>query len=96
MRNIFFIPLLVLLGSTYTAKAQSEGEEVLPQIEIGFKTITTGNYYNNKGNASLNIPILNEGDQVLSDFSDSYLMLGVSQKLYRGWRGQMVMGLTFP
>lgn len=96
MRNIFFIPLLVLLSSTYTAKAQSEGEEVLPQIEIGFKTITTGNYYNNKGNASLNIPILNEGDQVLSDFSDSYLMLGVSQKLYRGWRGQMVMGLTFP
>jgi hypothetical protein len=96
MKNIFFIPLLVLFITTYTAKAQSGGEEVLPQIEIGFKTITTGNYYNNKGGASLAIPVLNEGDQVLSDFSDSYLMLGVSQKLYHGWRGQMVMGLTFP
>jgi hypothetical protein len=96
MKNVFYIPLLVLFINTYTAKAQSGGEEVLPQIEIGFKTITTGTYYNNKGGASLAIPILNEGDQVLSDFSDSYLMLGVSQKLYHGWRGQMVIGLTFP
>jgi hypothetical protein len=88
--------MLVLLISSYNAIAQSGGEEVLPQIEIGFKTITTGNYYKNKGVASLNIPVLNEGDQVLSDFSDSYLMLGVSEKLYHGWRGQMVLGLTFP
>ena len=69
---------------------------MLPQIEIGFKTIATGNYYRNNGNASLNIPILNDGDQVLTDFSDSYLMLGISQKLYRGWRGQMAIGFTFP
>ena len=68
----------------------------MPQIEIGFKTIATGNYYRNKGNASLNIPVLNDGDQVLTDFSDSYLMLGISQKLYRGWRGQMAIGFTFP
>lgn len=96
MKNIIFTSILVLFLFSYTARAQSGGEEVLPQIEIGFKTITTGNYYKNKGGALLDIPILNEGDQVLSDFSDSYLMLGVSQKLYRGWRGQMVMGLTFP
>lgn len=96
MKNLIFTSILVLLISAFTARAQSGGEEILPQIEIGFKTITTGNYYSNKGAASLDIPVLNEGDQVLSDFSDSYLMLGVSQKLYHGWRGQMVMGLTFP
>ncbi|MGY3053122.1 hypothetical protein ACVWYG_001319 [Pedobacter sp. UYEF25] len=96
MKNIIFVSLLVLFSSSYTAMAQSEGEEVLPQIEIGFKTITTGNFYDNKGTSSLNVPVLNEGEQVLSDFSDSYLMLGVSQKLYQGWRGQMVLGLTFP
>ncbi|MCJ8164213.1 hypothetical protein MKJ04_05115 [Pontibacter sp. E15-1] len=96
MKTIFFISMVVLLTSPFAARAQSEGEEVLPQIEIGFKTITTGNYYSNKGRASLDIPVLNEGDQVLTDFSDSYLMLGVSQKLYHGWRGQMVLGFTFP
>lgn len=96
MRKRIIISILGLIISTFGARAQNGGEEVLPQIEIGFKTITTGNYYNNKGTASLNIPALNEGDQSLTDFSDSYLMLGVSQKLYKGWRGQMVLGFTFP
>jgi hypothetical protein len=96
MRKRIIISMLGLIISTFSARAQIGGEEVLPQIEIGFKTITTGNYYNNKGTASLNIPALNEGDQALTDFSDSYLMLGVSQKLYKGWRGQMVLGITFP
>ncbi len=96
MGKRIIISILALIISTFSALAQSDGEEVLPQIEIGFKTITTGNYYNNKGAASINIPVLNEGDQALTDFSDSYLMLGVSQKLYKGWRGEMVLGFTFP
>jgi hypothetical protein len=95
-RMRIFISILGLFISTFSARAQNDGEELLPQIEIGFKTITTGNYYSNKGKASLNIPVLNEGDRALTDFSDSYLMLGVSQKLYKGWRGQMVLGFTFP
>lgn len=96
MKKTFIIASLLLVVSAFRVAAQSEGEEMLPQIEVGFKTITTGNYYRNTGRASLNIPVLNEGDQVLTDFSDSYLMLGVSQKLYHGWRGQMVLGFTFP
>jgi hypothetical protein len=96
MRKRIIISMLGLIISTFCARAQNGGEEVLPQIEIGFKTITTGNYYSNKGTASLKIPVLNEGDKALTDFSDSYLMLGISQKLYKGWRGQMVLGFTFP
>ncbi len=96
MKTKVIIPLLLFSISTVSVFAQTEGEEVLPQIQIGLKTLTTANYYNNKGTASLDIPALNEGDRVLTDFSDSYLMLGVSQKLYKGWRGQMALGFSFP
>ncbi len=96
MKKKIIITILAINLSASIVFAQNGGEEILPQIEIGFKTITTGNYYKNKGTSSLNIPALNEGDQVLTDFSDSYLMLGVSQKLYKGWRGQMILGFTFP
>jgi hypothetical protein len=53
MRKRIIISMLGLIISTFCARAQNGGEEVLPQIEIGFKTITTGNYYSNKGTASL-------------------------------------------
>jgi hypothetical protein len=75
---------------------QGRGEDLMPEIEIGFKTVTTGNFYSTKGNSSLNIPVLNEGEKTLSDFSDSYFMIGARQKLYKGWRGQMVLGFSFP
>ncbi len=78
------------------AFAQSGGEDLMPEIEIGMKTVATGNAYFNNGKSKLAIPVLNEGDQVLSDFSDSYFMIGAKQKLYNGWRGQMVLGLSFP
>ena len=67
-----------------------------PQIEIAVRTITTLNYYKNNGAAALEIPLLNENEQVLSDFSDSYVLLGITQPLYRGWQGQMAVGFTFP
>ena len=89
--TIVFLGLIFMQGY-----GQGRGEDLLPEIEIGFKTITTGNYFSNKGTPSLNIPVLNEGERTISDFSDSYFMIGARQKLYKGWRGQMVLGFSFP
>ncbi|WP_339789403.1 hypothetical protein [uncultured Imperialibacter sp.] len=89
--TIVFLGLIFMQGY-----GQGRGEDLLPEIEIGFKTITTGNYFSNKGIPSLNIPVLNEGERTVSDFSDSYFMIGARQKLYKGWRGQMVLGFSFP
>ena len=94
MKNRLIIAITMLL--VLPALAQDGGEDLTPEIEIGMKTVATGNAYFNKGKSQLAIPVLNEGDQVLSDFSDSYFMIGAKQKLYNGWRGQMVLGLSFP
>lgn len=88
--------LFVFLSIQVTAFAQLGEDNLMPEIEIGFKTIATGNFYSNQGAASLELPVLNEGEQVISDFSDSYFLIGANQKLYNDWRGQMVLGLSFP
>lgn len=88
--------LLFLFGTPQITFAQLGEDNLMPEIEIGFKTIATGNFYTNQGEAALELPILNEGEQVVSDFSDSYFLLGARQKLYSDWRGQMVLGISFP
>jgi hypothetical protein len=88
--------VLLLIMKQATLFAQLGEDNLLPEIEIGLKTIATGNFYSNQGSTSLQIPILNEGEQVISDFSDSYFLLGARQKLYGSWRGQMVLGFSFP
>ena len=94
---ILFFALFALPGfAQLPGSEQLNREDMLPEIELGIKTVSTGNFYSNQGNASLAIPVLNEGDQVLSDFSDSYFLIGARQKLYKGWRGQMVLGFSFP
>lgn len=87
---------VIYFGGLHTANAQFGEDNLMPEIEIGYKTIATGNFYSNKGNASLELPVLNEGEQTISDFSDSYFMIGARQKLYNDWRGQMVLGISFP
>jgi hypothetical protein len=90
------ISILLFLSGQASVFAQLGEDNLLPEIEIGFKTIATGNFYSNKGTASIDLPVLNEGEQVISDFSDSYFLIGARQKLYGGWRGQMVLGISFP
>ncbi len=95
MKKYILLPFVILL-LTSEAYSQGSGEDVMPEIEIGLKVIATGNSYFTKGNSSLGIPVLNEGEQTVSDFSDSYFLIGARQKLYKGWRGQMVLGFSFP
>jgi hypothetical protein len=90
------LPVLFFLFGQLTLFAQLGEDNLLPEIEIGFKTIATGNFFSNKGAASLELPVLNEGEQVINDFSDSYFLIGARQKLYGSWRGQMVLGFSFP
>lgn len=94
--KIAIFTLLFFFGTKTTLTAQLGEDNLMPEFEIGFKTIATGNFYSNQGAASLELPVLNEGEQVISDFSDSYFLLGARQKLYNDWRGQMVLGLSFP
>lgn len=94
--KIAIFTLLLFLGTKVTLTAQLGEDNLMPEFEIGFKTIATGNFYSNQGAASLELPVLNEGEQVISDFSDSYFLLGARQKLYNDWRGQMVLGISFP
>ena len=80
---VVFFTLFALPGfAQLPGSEQLNREDMLPEIELGIKTVSTGNFYSNQGNASLAIPVLNEGDQVLSDFSDSYFLIGARQKLY--------------
>jgi hypothetical protein len=90
------LSVLLFLFGQLPLFAQLGEDNLMPEIEIGFKTIATGNFYSNQGAASLELPVLNEGEQVISDFSDSYFLIGARQKLYGNWRGQMALGLSFP
>ena len=67
------MPVLFFLFGQLTLFAQLGEDNLLPEIEIGFKTIATGNFFSNKGAASLELPVLNEGEQVINDFSDFVL-----------------------
>ena len=97
MNNLKILPLLLfLIGIQQSPFAQLGEDNLMPEIEIGFKTLATGNFYSNQGAAALELPVLNEGEQVISDFSDSYFLIGARQKLYNDWRGQMVLGISFP
>ncbi len=86
--------LLCLFGQVSLFVRLGE-DNLMPEIEIGFKTIATGNFYGNQGAAALELPVLKEGQKVISDFSDSYFLIGSRQKLYNDWRGQKVLGMSF-
>ncbi len=100
MSNKFFQTIAALIAFLIFAQiplsAQFGEDGLVPEIEIGFKTMATGNFYSNQGTALLELPVLSEGEQVISDFSDSYFLIGARQKLYSDWRGQMVLGISFP
>ena len=100
MINNIIKPKYVFMGAMILWQIPLFGQlgedNLMPELEIGFKTIATANFYSSKGLASLELPVLNEGEQVISDFSDSYFLFSTRQKLYNDWRGQMVLGLSFP
>ena len=76
-----YIGFIVFLGFSLNVSAQ-----VSPEIELGVKGVTSGNFNVNSVGAS----------SAVSDFSDSQILLGFKQKLYNNWRAQMVFGMQFP
>ena len=59
--------------------------QITPEFEIGAKGVFSGNLNFNSDESS-----------AVSDFSDTQLLMGLSQKLYNNWRAQFVLGLQFP
>lgn len=59
--------------------------QITPEFEIGAKGVFSGN-----------LNINSEESNAVSDFSDTQLLMGLSQKLYNNWRAQFVLGLQFP
>ena len=76
-----YIGFIAFLGFSLNVSAQ-----VSPEIELGVKGVTSGNFNVNSVGAS----------SAVSDFSDSQILLGFKQKLYNNWRAQMVFGMQFP
>lgn len=59
--------------------------QITPEFEIGAKGVFSGN-----------LNLNSEESSAVSDFSDTQLLMGLSQKLYNNWRAQFVLGLQFP
>ena len=59
--------------------------QITPEFEIGAKGVFSGNLNFNS-----------EESNAVTDFSDTQLLMGLSQKLYNNWRAQFVLGLQFP
>lgn len=59
--------------------------QITPEFEIGTKGVFSGNLNFNS-----------EESNAVTDFSDTQLLMGLSQKLYNNWRAQFVLGLQFP
>ena len=76
--------LLSYLLSTFTSSVSAE---VLPEIEISGKGVTSANLE----------WLANSGETRLTpDYSDSTLMMGLRQKLYSDWRSYFAMGVQLP
>lgn len=77
---------ILLISSFWGLMAWGAQAEVMPEIQLSGKGVVSAN---------LNLP-LSQASSVVSDFSDTTLMLGLRQKLYSDWRSQMVMGVQLP
>jgi hypothetical protein len=78
---------LILLSYLLSTFTPSVSAEVLPEIEISGKGVTSANlkWFANSGETRLT-----------PDYSDSTLMMGLRQKLYSDWRSYFAMGVQLP
>lgn len=83
MKTTFFALTVSVLTTIFPMNALAGGP---PEIQISGKGVTSANLALSNSQSS----------SVVSDFSDSTLMLGLRQKLYSDWRSSMVMGIQLP
>jgi hypothetical protein len=88
-KEIAMSKLTILVGAALifaVAATESVFSEVSPEIQLGARGVMSFNTDIKKDQTA----------NTVSDFSDTDLMLGLRQKLYNKWRGQLVIGFQFP